>query len=205
MKIKDIKLDEMTLMIDHFPDIEHTLEYLNNTKNSKYIGDIDSLFVFKSTFKNTTFYFLSKNEKPEALSFIQTQDSGEMGKLLVAYTLPEFRRKSLAKRLLFFIKGKLGKTMIDYGALTTDGKKLYDKLNKSDLFDIKWINIKTGEKVDYINSKDKVSNLQQTDWRVLIEGSPDNTFELFDRTLPEKNGQGNSWPQFFNNKQILKE
>ena len=196
MKIKDIKLHEMTLMLNHFPDIEHTLVYLNDSKNSKYIGDIDSLFVFKSEFRNTTFYFISKSEKPEALSFVQTQDAGEMKKLLVAYTLPEFRRQSLVKRLLFFIKGKLGKTIIDYRALTSDGKKMYDELNKSDLFNLKWLNIKTGEKEDYSNSKDKISYSQQTDWRVLIEGSPDNTFELFDRTLIGKNGP-QSWPQFF--------
>jgi len=197
MKLNDlVSLKEMTLMLNHFPDITHTIKHLEN--NNEYIADLDSYYVFKSIYKNTTFYFLSADKEPKVLSFIQTTVKNNNHILLVAYTLPEHRKKSLVKRLLFFVKTKLGSSIIDYGALTQDGKTLYDELNKSERFKLQWLNIKTGEKVEYENKNDKISNIQQTDWRVLIEGSPNNTLEMFDRTLPSLNEDGNSWPIFFN-------
>ena len=188
-----LHLNEMTLKLDHFPNVSDTIEHLQN--NAEYIGDIDNLYVFKSSFKETILYFLSETRKPKVLAFLQTRKDGNNTILLIAYTIPEHRNKSLIKRLLFFVKGKLGYSIIDYGALTQDGIKLYDELDKSNLFVLKWINIKTGKAVEYKDKKDKISDIKQTDWRVLIEKDL-NTFELFDRILPN-DSDGNSWPVFF--------
>lgn len=94
MKIKDItQLDEMTLMINHSPNVSDTIDYLRD--NNEYVGDLDDLYIFKSIYKNTVLYFASDQKNPEPLSFIQTTIKNDKHILLVAYTLPEHRNKSL--------------------------------------------------------------------------------------------------------------
>lgn len=184
MKLRELR--EMTMNISDQSDkqVKSYFDFLS--QDGKHVGDQDGLPVVKATVGSDIFYGIMDNNQLVSICTLRRTMDNDILILHIAHTLTQFRGKSHIFKLLWFIKNQEGKSLLDYGAQTSDGIKLVKALSKTKRFNISWVNPKTKEKIPYnpvIDSPDNSpyrSHASKTDWRILIERDSEPSFPRYD-------------------------
>ncbi|MGI0075918.1 MAG: hypothetical protein ACREAU_00750 [Nitrosopumilaceae archaeon] len=174
MKLSDLK--EMTVLTGNvsWNNVKNTFEFLE--KEGKHVGDLDGYQIYSASYKNEIFYGIKQdNEIISAINFRHASIDGKpVLEIGTAYTKEAYRQNDLPKRILFFINQQDNLSIIDYGAVSSDGVKFWKSLGRTSRFEMSWYNIKTGDKEPYDYRTDtyepsKYRDHKMTDWRILLE------------------------------------
>lgn len=168
------QLLEMTLNADTEPDLSDSFPYVKDeiNKNGKDVGSFNGLNYKKLIFNGTDIFGIYDND--EMVGYIQlsleTYANLSFYVLHTMYVLPQIQNRGIMTKTLWFIKNQEKRSIMSYGVVSNKSLGLYNSLQKSGRFDVKWFNIKSGEKTEFtIDDTEKLSNYGMTDWRVIIE------------------------------------
>lgn len=186
MKISE--LTEMTINI-RFPQTDEKINpYFNYLQqHGKHIGDQDGLEIWSTTLPDMTILYGIKNENNILTTLCSFKPvSPTLWELGFIHTIKPFRGTKHSLKILWFVKNQEGKSIVDSGAMTSDGIKMTKMLSASKRFKVYWYNIVTKQKVNYDRTSDNFknvpyrSNVEKTDWRILIESDNKPSFERYD-------------------------
>ncbi|MGI0075933.1 MAG: hypothetical protein ACREAU_00825 [Nitrosopumilaceae archaeon] len=179
-------------------------QILNNIqKHGEHIGDQDMFPVFHYQVGTAEYYGIVQDNKIVSYVYVRKDLHPKLYQWHNAFTLSPYRNQQHPKRLLYFIKYKLGYAIYDASAQQSPhGIQLIQSIGRDNRFKVSWINKKTGEKIEYNPIEDhdehqpyRTKEKYPTDWRILIESSgPCARVQLFatngtlDRTYINSNG-----------------
>lgn len=177
-------LMEMTTSTGPTPnEILHTHdipELENIQKYGKHIGDLDMFPVFHYQNEEDEYYGVVQDNK--IVSYVYVTKDPRLEHFYGwhrAYTLNNYRNQQHIKRLLYFIKSKVGYRIYDASAKQSPlGIQLIQSIGRDKRFKVSWVNIKTREKVEFDPTIDhdehhpyRTKEKDPTDWRILIEST----------------------------------
>jgi GNAT superfamily N-acetyltransferase len=160
--------------------------------NAQHIGDIEhNKIIHKNVKDGVDLYAITVDEKP--VCYIQSQIKVIRGEsyedINFIQVLPEFRDQDLAKKLIFFLKTHLKKSLLLGDRQSESGRAFARSLYKSQRFNMFWINTKTGEKHSYDAQKDLEKDKMTlspyrswgdvTGWQIMIEALQETKQERF--------------------------
>ena len=182
-----MKLAQLKEMTIRFGQINQTIvdSALSKVSNGKEIGKIDGFVIKQANYDDFEIIGLVKGFEPVSFLIYKELDPVEL-----YLVFSKEKQQGHASRLLWFLKDKLKKRILDQGALSDDGLKFITALSKTKRFKINWYNIKTHDQEPFDQSKDKTEFHRKTDWRILIEQSenslddPLNMIILFESPAP---------------------
>jgi hypothetical protein len=159
---------EMTLSYGEMPDLPFP-----DFSDATHVGDIEQHKIIK---KNN-YYAITVNNNPVAYLQLNTKEINNQifDELNIIYTTPEFRGQNLMKKLVFFLKNSLQKSIMFGREQSKAGQGFIRSLSNSGRFPMYWLNVKTGEKQPYNSTEDHFSLKpyrsvsEYTDWRIIIE------------------------------------
>lgn len=156
-------------LASRFNDIE---KYMRD--NGKRAGSFNGIDIWHAKYNSVDLYGIfikSENLFVGFLSFHHIKYDKEYLQFLNAYILPKYRNNGYVTKVLWFVKDRYGKSIIDYGVLSGSGLKLYKSLNATGRFKLYWMNTDTLEKADIEDTNQKISDIETTKWRIVIEKS----------------------------------
>lgn len=187
MKLVDVKEMTINVGVDQTDDrLKPTFDYLD--KHGTHVGDQDGYSIYSAKYNATILYGV-RIKDGTLVTVLVGNSIGDTFHLQVIHTLQQHRNLNHAIRLLWFVKNQESKQIIDYGAQTADGIRFVQALARSGRFTVVWYNLQTKEKIKYSPEEDGIDNapyrgMQQTPWRILIEGEQTPTFERYAKDQP---------------------
>lgn len=160
--------------------------------DAEHIGDIEHNKVIHKNIKDgLDNYAITVNDNP--VCYIQSQRKIIQGEsyedINLVQVLPNFRNQNLAKKLIFFLKTHLKKSLLLGDRQSELGRTFARSLAKTQRFNMFWINAKTGEKHLYNVQKDLEKDQMTlhpyinwgdiTDWQIMIEALQETKQERF--------------------------
>lgn len=187
MKVNELL--EMTLNVPTTQTDEKVQPYFDYLKQHGHlIGEQDGLNVYAASYNDIILYGIGTSDIITTVAVFKPEKS-DLWVQHIVHTLQPYRNKQHIYKLLWFIKSQEGKRLISYGTHTSDGIKFIQNLSNTGRFDVYWYNTKTNDKIPYDSTTDGPqnvpyrSNIQMTDWRILIEKDDHPSFPRFDDDL----------------------
>lgn len=196
-------LGEMTAVIADmsFP-MESYRKHIEKTllSTGKKIGEIDSFdliyvkedgYDLFGLYENSILVSLVTGIKKTIKNF------GRVFEINGMVTEKSYQGKSLNSKILMYLKSRKKWKILIGNLVSKANRRNLEKLSTSPDFDLKWLNIKSGELVDFTSADNFNEHGRATDWQVLIEGTKDleliletkffgknyNSIDLFDFTI----------------------
>lgn len=146
-------------------------------KHGSHVGDQDMFPIFHYQMGTAEYYGVVQDNK--IVSYIYVEKHPQIKRLYGwhnAFASPPYRNQQHSKRLLYFIKSKMGYSIFDAsGQQSPHGIQLVQSIGRDRRFKVSWINMKTGERSTYNPTEDHDehqpyrSKEAPTDWRILVE------------------------------------
>lgn len=177
-------LDEMTMSYGKMQDFPFP-----DFSDAQHVGDIEHSKILYKQLNGLDIYAITADDTEKPVCYIQTQPQNIQGmnflNINFVQTLPEFRGKNFAKKLVFFIKTHLKQHLLFGDRQSRLGQIFIQSIAKTKRFDMFWINVKTGEQHPYDYEKDHFSLHpyrglgDTTDWQIMIESLQSTKQEQF--------------------------
>lgn len=143
-------------------------------KTAKHIGDIQKLKVLYEKLESYETYGLYDGETLACLVMGIFETFPKLGKALeikVMVVPVSQQGNGLSTKLLHFLKTRLQYNLVIANVISFDNKANFTKLAKKDIFNVKWLNIKTGDIEPFDSEPDKKFKDYDTPsgWQLLLE------------------------------------
>jgi hypothetical protein len=180
MKIKDVVVKEMSIAIGNIDKGLSKIADKMKDKwiNGEYVGDIEDSKILKLDNVYSMWDDLNLISYVSVTPLQNIKDIVEIN----YWTSPEYRGKRVISMFLWFLKTRQNFSKMIIGGVHSDDTINMLRNGGLSHFNKKWINLKTGETVQYDRTKDIDDNksyepyrsrLAQTEWRLMIENAGD--------------------------------
>lgn len=176
------QLDEMSMKAgDLEADLKRIFDHYSKhaVGDGDHIGDIETVQIMRYRHGKSGVDFFVKNKERVGIC-VWNKFKIKLGEILEVdniYIMPEERNKDLYYKYLYFLKNVNHEKILIGTVHSTPQREFLKKMHNLKRFDVKWVNINTGETDEF--EREKYEN-RPTDWRILIESDSVGE-ETFDR------------------------
>ena len=165
------QLDEMSMKAgDLEADLKRIFDHYSKhaVGEGDHIGDIETVQIMRYRHGKSGVDFFVKNKERVGIC-VWNKFKIKLGEILEVdniYIMPEERNKDLYYKYLYFLKNVNHEKILIGTVHSTPQRGFLKKMHNLKRFDVKWVNINTGETDEFEREK---YESRPTDWRILIE------------------------------------